>query len=88
MTSPSIPEGRAPQDSVALTLRPYQVLCAVCGLGRDADTASSRGIRDAIAAFPDLPNAALVERATNWAADAGRPIASADNVRERFREHP
>jgi 3-keto-5-aminohexanoate cleavage enzyme len=42
------------------------------------------GIGDNPAAFPDLPNAALVERAVRWAHEAGRPIASADEVRERF----
>jgi uncharacterized protein (DUF849 family) len=42
------------------------------------------GIGDNPAAFTDLPNAALVERAAAWAADAGRPLASPDNVRERF----
>jgi uncharacterized protein (DUF849 family) len=42
------------------------------------------GIGDNPAAFPDLPNAALVERAATWAAEAGRPLASADNLREHF----
>jgi 3-keto-5-aminohexanoate cleavage enzyme len=45
------------------------------------------GIGDNPAAFPDLPNAALVERAAAWAADAGRPLASPDNVREHFGIH-
>jgi uncharacterized protein (DUF849 family) len=42
------------------------------------------GIGDNPAAFPDVPNAALVELAVGWAAAAGRPVASADHVRERF----
>jgi uncharacterized protein (DUF849 family) len=42
------------------------------------------GVGDCPVAFPDLPNAALVERAASWAADAGRPLASADHVRQRF----
>jgi uncharacterized protein (DUF849 family) len=42
------------------------------------------GIGDCPAAFPDVPNAALVERAARWAAEAGRPPASADDVRERL----
>jgi 3-keto-5-aminohexanoate cleavage enzyme len=45
------------------------------------------GIGDCPAAFPDLPNAALVERAAGWAAEVGRPVASADDVRERFGIH-
>jgi uncharacterized protein (DUF849 family) len=45
------------------------------------------GIGDSPAAFPDLPNAALVERAADWAVEAGRPVASADEVRERFGMH-
>jgi 3-keto-5-aminohexanoate cleavage enzyme len=45
------------------------------------------GIGDSPAAFTDLPNAALVERAAGWAADAGRPVASVDQVRERFGMH-
>jgi len=45
------------------------------------------GIGDNPAAFPDLPNAAFVERAGTWAAQAGRPLASADDVREHFGIH-
>ena len=41
------------------------------------------GVGDSPAAFPDLANAQLVERAVGWAADAGRPVASANDVRER-----
>jgi uncharacterized protein (DUF849 family) len=43
-----------------------------------------QGIGDSPAAFPDARNAALVERAANWASEAGRPVASPDDVRERF----
>jgi uncharacterized protein (DUF849 family) len=39
------------------------------------------GIGDAPAAFPGLCNAELVERAVGWAHDAGRPVASVDDVR-------
>ena len=42
------------------------------------------GLGDCPAAFPDIPNAALVERAARWAAEAGRPLASVDDVRERL----
>jgi len=42
------------------------------------------GIGDNAAAFPDLTNAELVERAVGWCDDAGRPVASATDVRERF----
>jgi uncharacterized protein (DUF849 family) len=42
------------------------------------------GIGDNPAAFPDLTNAELVERALGWCADTGRPVASAADVRERF----
>lgn len=45
------------------------------------------GIGDSPAASLDLPNAALVERATSWAAEAGRPVASAEDVRERLGMH-
>jgi uncharacterized protein (DUF849 family) len=45
------------------------------------------GIGDNPAAYPDLPNAALVEHVAAWATDAGRPLASPDNVRERFGIH-
>jgi 3-keto-5-aminohexanoate cleavage enzyme len=39
------------------------------------------GIGDNPAAFPDLTNAELVERAVGWCADAGRPVASPCDVR-------
>ncbi|MGI8795439.1 MAG: 3-keto-5-aminohexanoate cleavage protein [Acidimicrobiia bacterium] len=42
------------------------------------------GIGDNPRAFPDASNAALVELAGRWAADAGRPLASADDVRARM----
>jgi 3-keto-5-aminohexanoate cleavage enzyme len=42
------------------------------------------GIGDNPAAFPTATNAQLVELAAGWAADAGRPLASASDVRERF----
>jgi len=42
------------------------------------------GIGDNPSAFPDATNAALVERAVAWAGDAGRPVASAADVRKRF----
>jgi uncharacterized protein (DUF849 family) len=42
------------------------------------------GIGDNPTAFPDVPNAALVEHAASWAAEVGRPVASANHVRERF----
>jgi uncharacterized protein (DUF849 family) len=42
------------------------------------------GIGDNAAAFPDLTNAELVERAVGWCEGAGRPVASASEVRERF----
>jgi len=42
------------------------------------------GVGDCPVAFPDVPNAALVERAIAWGADAGRPVASADDVRRRL----
>ena len=42
------------------------------------------GVGDSPAAFPDLSNAALVERAARWAAESGRPVASADQVRARL----
>jgi len=45
------------------------------------------GIGDNPTAFPDLPNAALVERAAAWAAEAGRPLASPNDVRDRFGMH-
>ncbi|MGZ4714478.1 MAG: 3-keto-5-aminohexanoate cleavage protein [Acidimicrobiia bacterium] len=46
------------------------------------------GVGDAPVALPDLPNAALVESAAGWAAAAGRPVASADDVRRRLRMRP
>jgi len=42
------------------------------------------GIGDSPAAFPDARNAALAERAARWATEAGRPVASPGEVRERF----
>ena len=42
------------------------------------------GIGDSPAAFPDEHNAALAARAARWATEAGRPVASPDDVRERF----
>jgi len=42
------------------------------------------GIGDCPSAFPDLPNASLVELAAGWAAEVGRPVASPDQVRERW----
>jgi uncharacterized protein (DUF849 family) len=42
------------------------------------------GVGDSPAAFPDLSNAALAERAVEWASAAGRPVASPDDVRERL----
>ena len=42
------------------------------------------GVGDCPVAFPDLANAAVVERVASWAADAGRPLASAHDVRQRF----
>jgi len=42
------------------------------------------GIGDNPAAFPDLDNAALVERAAAWVADSARPLASAADVRDHF----
>ena len=42
------------------------------------------GIGDCPAAFPDLANAAVVELAAGWAAEAGRPIASSEQVRDRW----
>ena len=45
------------------------------------------GIGDNPAAFPDVSNSELVERVADWADEAGRPIASAADVRERFGMH-
>jgi len=42
------------------------------------------GLGDNPAAQPGATNAALVERAARWAAEAGRPVASGDDVRDRF----
>jgi uncharacterized protein (DUF849 family) len=42
------------------------------------------GIGDNPAAYPDATNVELVERAVQWCADAGRPVATADDVRGRF----
>jgi 3-keto-5-aminohexanoate cleavage enzyme len=42
------------------------------------------GIGDNPRAFPDVGNAALVELASRWAADAGRPMASPVDVRARM----
>jgi len=42
------------------------------------------GIGDNPLAAPNATNAALVERAVRWAAEAGRPIASPDDVRRRL----
>lgn len=42
------------------------------------------GIGDNPTAFPDVANAALVERVGRWAADAGRPLAGADQLRARI----
>lgn len=42
------------------------------------------GIGDNPSASPDLTNASWVERATGWAEAAGRPVATADDVRVRL----
>jgi len=42
------------------------------------------GIGDDPEAFPESTNAALVERAARWVAEAGRPLASPADVRRRF----
>jgi 3-keto-5-aminohexanoate cleavage enzyme len=42
------------------------------------------GIGDSPRAFPDVTNARLVEAVGRWAADAGRPLATIDAVRERL----
>jgi len=42
------------------------------------------GIGDNPAAFPDVTNAQLVERAAQWCSDAGRPVASSADLRARF----
>jgi 3-keto-5-aminohexanoate cleavage enzyme len=41
------------------------------------------GVGDSPAAEPAATNAMLVERAVSWARDAGRPVASSDDVRRR-----
>jgi uncharacterized protein (DUF849 family) len=41
------------------------------------------GIGDNAAAYPTATNADLVEHAAKWASDAGRPVASSDDVRQR-----
>ncbi len=42
------------------------------------------GIGDNPAAYPDATNVELVEQAVGWCADAGRPVATAEEVRGRF----
>jgi len=42
------------------------------------------GIGDSPRAFPTCTNAELVELARGWAADAGRPLASTDDLRRRL----
>ena len=42
------------------------------------------GIGDNPIAFPDGSNPALVERVAGWAAEAGRPVASVADVRDRL----
>jgi 3-keto-5-aminohexanoate cleavage enzyme len=42
------------------------------------------GIGDNAAAFPSETNAELVEMAASWCEKAGRPMATADDVRRRF----
>jgi len=42
------------------------------------------GIGDLAAAFPSSTNAELVDMVAGWAADAGRPLASSADVRQRF----
>ena len=42
------------------------------------------GIGDGPRAFPDATNAELVELVGRWAAEAGRPVASTDDVRQRL----
>lgn len=42
------------------------------------------GIGDSPVAHPSATNAELVERATRWAEEAGRPVASSAAVRRRF----
>ncbi len=41
------------------------------------------GVGDSPAAAPASTNAMLVERAVSWARDAGRPVASSDEIRQR-----
>jgi 3-keto-5-aminohexanoate cleavage enzyme len=42
------------------------------------------GIGDTPGAYPSPTNAQLIEAAVRWAAEAGRPVASAADVRRRF----
>ena len=42
------------------------------------------GIGDSPAANPQATNAELVEQVVRWARDAGRPVASTDDVRARL----
>ena len=42
------------------------------------------GIGDNPAAFPDVSNAALVERAARWVTESGRTLATSAGVRHRF----
>ena len=42
------------------------------------------GLGDSYRAFPDAPNARLVETVGRWAAEAGRPLASMADVRQRL----
>ena len=42
------------------------------------------GLGDNPSADPSATNMTLVEQAASWAADAGRPVASSDEVRDRF----
>jgi len=42
------------------------------------------GVGDTPSAFPDATNAGLVELVAQWAAEAGRPLATVDALRERL----
>jgi uncharacterized protein (DUF849 family) len=42
------------------------------------------GIGDNAGAYPELTNAQVVEVATGWVGESGRPVASVDDVRARF----
>ena len=46
------------------------------------------GIGDSPRAFPDAANAQLVELVGRWAAEAGRPLANTDEVRQRLGTGP